>query len=108
LDLIGKGLEEDGHSFTRIDGSMNSSKRIEAVGSFCSEEEDTPRFILCSLHAAGTFVDTSNKDVAIPLQTWIILKPLFVLCRNWYQSHPRQPCLYDGLLVEPGGRESSQ
>jgi SNF2 family DNA or RNA helicase len=58
LDLIGKGLEEAGHSFTRIDGSMNSSKRIEAVGSFNSEEEDTPRFILCSLHAAGTFVDT--------------------------------------------------
>jgi SNF2 family DNA or RNA helicase len=56
LDLIGKGLEEDGHSFTRIDGSMNSSKRIEAVSSFNSEEEETPRFILCSLHAAGTFV----------------------------------------------------
>jgi hypothetical protein len=72
-------MEEAGHSFTRIDGSMNSSKRIEAVGSFCSEEEDTPRFILCSLHAAGTFidtsnneVDTSNNEVAIPLQTWIV------------------------------------
>jgi SNF2 family DNA or RNA helicase len=57
LDLIGKGLEEAGHSITRIDGSMNSSKRIEAVGSFNSEEEDTPRFILCSLHAAGTCVN---------------------------------------------------
>ena len=70
LNLIGEALKEAGLSFTRIDGSMSASKRIEAVESFCSDDDDSPRFILCSLHAAGTGINLTRGSWAFMMDCW--------------------------------------
>lgn len=57
LDIVQREMQELGHTFTRIDGSMNPQERIDAMERFDTERCDsmrTPRFILCSLHACGT------------------------------------------------------
>jgi len=60
LDLIQEALKDAGHSFTRLDGSMPSAKRMVAVRNFSSEDPESPRFILCSLHAAGTGINLTR------------------------------------------------
>lgn len=70
LNLIGSALQQAGHSFTRIDGSMNSMRRIEAVNAFCSDDESSPRFILCSLHAAGTGINLTRGNYAFMMDCW--------------------------------------
>ena len=49
LDIIEHELRSVGHTYTRIDGSMNMDERIEAMEAFDTERCDTvryPRFIL--------------------------------------------------------------
>lgn len=52
LDLVGVALKKAGHRFTRIDGSMSVEERTQALEDITDNE--SVRFILCSLKAAGT------------------------------------------------------
>ena len=72
LDLIGQALKQAGHVFVRIDGSMTTTRRIAAVSSFCSDDstESSPRFILCSLHAAGTGINLTRGNHAFMMDCW--------------------------------------
>jgi superfamily II DNA/RNA helicase len=71
LNRIEKELSAKGHSFTRIDGSMNTASRIKAIEEFSKEDvADSPRFILCSLRAAGTGINLTRGNVAFMLDPW--------------------------------------
>ena len=71
LNRVEKELWAKGHSFTRIDGSMNAASRIEAIKEFSKEDvADSPRFILCSLRAAGTGINLTRGNVAFMLDPW--------------------------------------
>ena len=67
LDIIQDELEAVGHTFTRIDGSMNAEKRLEAIRKFSTEQCNsmkTPRFVLCSLRACGTGINLTRGSFA--------------------------------------------
>ena len=64
LDIIGEAMKDAGHSFVRIDGSVSAPKRITAIGGFNSSNPDAPRFILCSLLAAGTGINLTRANWA--------------------------------------------
>ena len=70
LDLIQQQLENAGHSFVRIDGSVPAHKRIICVQQFNSEATDSPRFILCSLLAAGTGINLTRGNYAFMMDCW--------------------------------------
>jgi non-specific serine/threonine protein kinase len=70
LDIVQVGLEEKGHTFTRIDGTMNAMERIKAMEEFSYDSEDSPRFILCSLHACGTGINLVRGSWVFMLDTW--------------------------------------
>eukprot|EP00592_Proboscia_alata_P008112 CAMPEP_0194360760 /NCGR_PEP_ID=MMETSP0174-20130528/8167_1 /TAXON_ID=216777 /ORGANISM="Proboscia alata, Strain PI-D3" /LENGTH=951 /DNA_ID=CAMNT_0039132471 /DNA_START=193 /DNA_END=3048 /DNA_ORIENTATION=- len=70
LNLIGAAIKQAGHLFTRIDGSMATSCRTEAIRAFCSNDDDSPRFILCSLHAAGTGINLTRGNHAFMMDCW--------------------------------------
>ena len=70
LDLIGQSLRDCRHTFVRIDGSMTAAKRIISINSFNSEENDSPRFILCSLHAAGTGINLTRGNFVFMMDCW--------------------------------------
>ena len=71
LDLIEPALKQAGHSFTRLDGSMNAKKRMEAIKAFGSDEDGSPRFIICSLHAAGSGLNLTRGNIAFMSQELI-------------------------------------
>mmetsp|Transcript_59675 Transcript_59675/g.176827 ORF Transcript_59675/g.176827 Transcript_59675/m.176827 type:complete len:971 (-) Transcript_59675:116-3028(-) len=70
LDIIARALETAGYTFTRIDGKMNAKARIKAMRDFNSEEESSPRFILCSLMAAGTGINLTRGNHAFLMDLW--------------------------------------
>lgn len=73
LDIVQHEMKDLGHTFTRIDGSMNPEQRILAMERFDTERCDsmrTPRFILCSLHACGTGINLERGNVAFMLDPW--------------------------------------
>lgn len=70
LDLIQDAMCDAGHKVTRLDGSMNTRQRMDAVTRFSSDDEDSPRFILCSLHAAGTGINLTRGNHAFMMDTW--------------------------------------
>lgn len=47
LDIVQDLLERHGHISTRIDGSMSPQERVEAMQDFASDDDGSPRFILC-------------------------------------------------------------
>ena len=49
---------------------MNTTKRTEAYQAFSSDDKDGPRFILCSLHAAGTGVNLTRGSKAFMIDCW--------------------------------------
>lgn len=51
LDLVQMMLNNQGISYTRIDGTMSLSKRNEALGAF--KNKDTVRVILVSITCGG-------------------------------------------------------
>lgn len=70
LDIVQMEMQKRGDTFTRIDGSMNAEKRIEAMEKFDTERCDTmqtPRFVLCSLHACGCGINLDRGSVAFML-----------------------------------------
>ena len=70
LDQIAIALSEEGHSFVRIHGSMPLKKRMDSVESFNSEWNDSPRIILCSLHAAGTGINLTRGNHVFMMDCW--------------------------------------
>ncbi len=70
LDLIGDTLTEAGHTFVRIDGSVSAEKRIAYIHRFNSEQEGSPRFILCSLLASGTGINLTRGNWAFMMDCW--------------------------------------
>lgn len=69
LDLIGLALTQKNESYVRVDGSMLPLKRKEAVSSF-QNEDGNPRFILCSLHAAGTGINLTRGNFVFMMDSW--------------------------------------
>lgn len=71
LNRVEKELWAKGHTFTRIDGSMNAASRIAAIREFSKEDvTGSPRFILCSLRAAGTGINLTRGNVVFMLDPW--------------------------------------
>mmetsp|Transcript_11127 Transcript_11127/g.22142 ORF Transcript_11127/g.22142 Transcript_11127/m.22142 type:complete len:873 (-) Transcript_11127:81-2699(-) len=68
LDIIGVALWKAGHSFVRIDGSVSAAKRRSNITSFNSD--GGPRFILCSLLAAGTGINLTRANWCYMMDCW--------------------------------------
>ncbi|CAB9515840.1 ISWI chromatin-remodeling complex ATPase ISW2 [Seminavis robusta] len=68
LDLIEDALEEAGHTFTRIDGSVDSEGRLEAMRGL--ESEDGPRFMLVSLKAGGEGITLTRASICYLMDPW--------------------------------------
>ena len=68
LDIIGPFMTARGFSFVRIDGSKTSTQRITAMKEFAAD--GGPRFILCSLHAAGTGITLHRANHCFMMDTW--------------------------------------
>ena len=49
---------------------MNTTKQTEAYQAFSYDDKDGPRFILCSLHAAGTGVNLTRGSKAFMIDCW--------------------------------------
>jgi hypothetical protein len=84
LDIIQEELLDAGYFVTRIDGSMSTVERIQAMQVFSTEgvdSEETPRFILCSLHACGTGITLTRANWVFMMDTWCVC---FGLPRNKY------------------------
>jgi hypothetical protein len=80
LDIIQEELLDAGYFVTRIDGSMNTAERIRAMEDLSTEgvdSEETPRFILCSLHACGTGITLTRANWVFMMDTWCVY---FVSC----------------------------
>ena len=69
LDLLEPFLQSMGHSYVRIDGSKTAPQRINAIREF-NIEVGGPRFILCSLHAAGTGITLTRGNHCFMMDTW--------------------------------------
>ena len=69
LDVLEPFLQSMGHTFVRIDGSKTATQRINAMREF-NVEIDGPRFILCSLHAAGTGITLTRGNHCFMMDTW--------------------------------------
>jgi SNF2 family DNA or RNA helicase len=70
LDIIEQELRKEGHFYCRIDGTMTAEERESSMKKFGSKSTDsfqTPRFILCSLHACGT--GTERKLLSLVMLT---------------------------------------
>lgn len=63
-------MKEAGHTFVRIDGSVNAPRRIAAISSFNSNDIDAPRFILCSLLASGTGINLTRANWCFMMDVW--------------------------------------
>jgi len=72
LDIIALAMRNAGHSFVRIDGSVSASKRIANITKFNSEgvDSDSPRFMLCSLLAAGTGINLTRANWCFMMDVW--------------------------------------
>ena len=73
LDILELELQREGHTYTRIDGSMGMEARIDAMDYFDSEKCNsmrTPRFILCSMHACGVGINLTRGNVVFLMDPW--------------------------------------
>jgi SWI/SNF-related matrix-associated actin-dependent regulator of chromatin subfamily A3 len=73
LTIIEDEFRELGYTYTRIDGTMSADERIDAMEKFDSEgcdSQQTPRFILCSLHACGTGINLTRGNVVLMMDCW--------------------------------------
>lgn len=73
LNIIEVELLKEGHTYTRIDGSMSAECRCEAMEAFDTEGCDsmrTPRFILCSMMACGTGINLVRGNIVFMMDPW--------------------------------------
>ena len=68
LDLLEPSLDASNHSFTRLDGKMSAEERVKALEEF--NNNDGPRFILCSLKTAGLGINLTRGNVAFMMDPW--------------------------------------
>ncbi|MGL6108347.1 SNF2-related protein [Romboutsia sp.] len=68
LKNLGQRLEEEGISYSYLDGSVNAAKRIELVKDFNENEEN--KVFLISLKAGGTGLNLTSADVVIHFDPW--------------------------------------
>ena len=68
LDIIAPFLTARGFTFVRIDGSKSPAQRIASMKDFAAD--GGPRFILCSLHAAGTGITLHRANHCFMMDTW--------------------------------------
>ena len=68
LDRLEPFLKHAGHTFVRIDGSMTSDERTDALTKL--KEDDEVRFILCSLRAAGVGINLTRANVVFMMDPW--------------------------------------
>ena len=69
LDEIENHMRARGHTFARIDGTKSAPQRIDAIRKFNSKG-DGPRFMICSLHAAGTGINLTRGNHVFMMDTW--------------------------------------
>ncbi|KAF7913265.1 hypothetical protein EAE99_010762 [Botrytis elliptica] len=80
LDLVQMMLDNQGISYTRIDGTMSLSKRNEALGAF--KNKDTVRVILVSITCGGAGLDLTTGSRAYLLEPhWNPMIEEQALCR---------------------------
>jgi SWI/SNF-related matrix-associated actin-dependent regulator of chromatin subfamily A3 len=70
LDEIEIFMKAEGHTFARIDGTKSALQRIDAMKRFSSIDNDGPRFMICSLHAAGTGINLTRGNHVFMMDTW--------------------------------------
>jgi SNF2 family DNA or RNA helicase len=68
LSLIEAALLNAGHKTCRIDGSLDSKSCTDAMVTL--DENDSVRFILCSLKAAGTGINLTCANVVFMMDPW--------------------------------------
>lgn len=68
LSLIQKALEQKSIAFVRLDGSMASEKRIQALQTF--SDHGHVQVILCSLKAAGVGLNLTAADHVLLTDPW--------------------------------------
>lgn len=68
LDAIEPFLTQAGYAFVRIDGSMSSDQRTDALMKLTYD--DDVRLILCSLKAAGVGINLQRANVAFMMDPW--------------------------------------
>lgn len=76
LDILELELQREGHTYTRIDGTMSMDDRIDAMDYFDSEKCNsmrTPRFILCSMHACGVGINLTRGNVVFLMDPWYVI-----------------------------------
>jgi SNF2 family DNA or RNA helicase len=73
LDVIQAEFNGLDIAYCRIDGTMNTDERITAMEMFDTQGCDTPetpRFILCSLHACGVGINLTRGNVVFLMDCW--------------------------------------
>jgi SNF2 family DNA or RNA helicase len=73
LDIIQAEFDELEYTYCRIDGKMSADERMSAMEKFDTEGcdmPDTPRFILCSLHACGVGINLTRGNVVYMMDCW--------------------------------------
>ncbi|BFY99337.1 hypothetical protein BsWGS_02381 [Bradybaena similaris] len=71
LDLIEKALSEKDISFTRLDGTMSQSRRLDAMKRFSENSQDSPSVFLLSLKAGGVGINlTAASQVFLMEPYW--------------------------------------
>ena len=75
LDILEMELQKEGHTYTRIDGTMCMNDRTNAMEAFDSEQCNSqrfPRFILCSIHACGVGINLTRGNVVFLMDPWYV------------------------------------
>jgi SNF2 family DNA or RNA helicase len=67
LKIIGKRINEEGMSFSYLDGSVSSEKRMNLVEAF---NEGANSVFLISLKAGGTGLNLTSADIVIHFDPW--------------------------------------
>jgi SNF2 family DNA or RNA helicase len=70
LDIIQHHLEANGHSTTRLTGSMNAKQRLESMERFEKQDTKTARFVLCQIKAAGQGINLERANVVFMMDPW--------------------------------------
>lgn len=85
LDLIQSHLQAQGVVTVRIDGSKSAKQRVQAMHDF--QQDEGPKIMLCSLHAAGTGINLTRANhvfVRPPfLSAFLTVINTNLCCRCW-------------------------
>ena len=100
LDIMQRTLEKNGYKTSRIDGTMNTDQRVDAIEAFQSDDAGSPRVIMCSMMACGVYWIFHCYLVLFLLTNASHFHP----CRYGYNPNPRECGHYHGTVLELGRR----